>query len=157
MDILMEKILERQRLEARPMATLDPRLHPKEVMELELLSRLKRPNSAPKTHRGPYQAPPRPRPRPKALQLEGGAKKERVEPQIPLGVEETLALESMNRLGAQLSLAFLPKELSKAYRKLAFELHPDRSSHPEARQLFGDLTKAYQLLRAWAQKAYPFS
>ena len=37
-------------------------------------------------------------------------------------------------------------ELKKAYRRLARELHPDVSDHPEAEARFREATEAYEAL-----------
>lgn len=39
-----------------------------------------------------------------------------------------------------------PEEIKRAYRKKAFELHPDRNSDQHAEQLFRELNEAYALL-----------
>ncbi len=39
-----------------------------------------------------------------------------------------------------------PVEIKKAFRKKAIEFHPDKSDHPEAKEIFQDLNEAYQCL-----------
>lgn len=159
--MLTRKIEERQRLDQRPMGLLTPRLHPVEVMELQLLARSA--THPIRVYRKPYgprkatsaapahgQLPPasasvqervvRPEPRPT--------------PKTPMGVQEVLARELFVKWGAELEKTPLKKEISKAFKKLAFKLHPDRCKDPDAGKLFADLTEAYQILKSWAEKAY---
>ena len=38
------------------------------------------------------------------------------------------------------------KEIKLAYRKLAFEFHPDRNTDPDSEDKFKDITEAYEIL-----------
>ncbi len=38
------------------------------------------------------------------------------------------------------------KEIKLAYRKLAFEYHPDRNTDPDSEEKFKDITEAYEIL-----------
>ena len=44
------------------------------------------------------------------------------------------------------SYSATPEEIKRAYRKKAFELHPDRNSNDQAEELFRELNEAYALL-----------
>lgn len=158
-DILMHKILERQQLDARPMGQLDPAALPSEMMQLQLLTRARKSSawSSAKPHQTPYKrivkkrASPSSALPPAALKTES-AKPNRPVPHKAMGALELLAGEVFKRLGEPLPANPLPREIAKAYRRLAFQHHPDRAPDASA---FHQLTEAHQTLRSWADQAYP--
>lgn len=85
---------------------------------------------------------PRPRPRTKT------------QPRMTrtLSVEEAIALELLNRYsGSALTESFSESDLKAAWRKAAFETHPDRAAadlQAQAASLFNEIGLAYTLLKA---------
>ena len=43
------------------------------------------------------------------------------------------------------------REITKAYRTKALELHPDKNNSPDAHEKFIELKQAYDLLSAWSK------
>jgi DnaJ family protein C protein 8 len=50
-----------------------------------------------------------------------------------------------------------PEEIKKQYRKLSLLVHPDKCKHPQAKEAFGALAKAQQLLLDQQERDYILS